>query len=270
MPGDCVLILKGKNMRALSMWAGVLSCAALLVACAREKHKVFDNPADPQSTAYVGHEVRDPNDPINVPWVEITKGPTTIKINVMRTYAATAIDPNPRGLQAGWIVRYDWDFGDGTKLPDASPREEHTFTTAGAYLVRVTVADDDGNTRSDSVQVTVTNLPPIAHPFLIYVTYPMAGPGINIMVNTPVEFRGTGSDPDGCVVKYEWDFDGDGAYDWSSPSTGETTYTYADTGAYTAELRVTDDDGNTGTAQVQVHVWVREYSHSLPPRVIRP
>ena len=239
------------------MWAGVLSCAALLVACAREKHKVFDNPADPQSTAYVGHEVRDPNDPINVPWVEITKGPTTIKINVMRTYAATAIDPNPRGLQAGWIVRYDWDFGDGTKLPDASAREEHTFTTAGAYLVRVTVADDDGNTRSDSVQVTVTNLPPIAN----------CGVVTGMVYIGTRYFHGTGSDPDGCVVEYEWDFDGDGAYDWSSPSTGETTYTYADTGTYTAELRVTDDDGNTGTAQVQVRV--RQYP-VFPPEVIRP
>jgi len=176
------------------------------------------------------------------------------------TYAATAIDPNPKGLQAGQIVRYDWDFGDGTKLPDASPREEHTFTTAGAYLVRVTVTDDDGNTRSDSVQVTVTNLPPIAHLLVIsgsisIVVYPISASGINAVVNVAVEFRGTGSDPDGCVVKYEWDFDGDGAYDWSSPSTGQTTHTYAVEGIYTATLCVTDDDGNTGIAQIQVWVW---------------
>jgi len=227
------------------VWAGVLSCAALLVACARETDKVFDNPADPQSTAYVGHEVRDPKDPINVPSVEITDAPTTIKINVAYTYVATASDPNPKGLHVGQIVRYDWDFGDGTKKEDASATEQHTYTTAGTYTVTVTVTDDDGNTKTSTRQVTVTRG-----------KYPVAYSGgpYTVKINVALTFNGTSNDSDGVVRNYEWDFDGDGTYDWSSTTTGQTSHTYATANTYTARLRVMDDDNNAATDSAQVTV----------------
>ena len=47
------------------------------------------------------------------------------------------------------------------------------------------------------------------------------------------------------IVKYEWDFNGDGIYDWSSQTTGETTYKYNEKGVYEAKLQVTDNDGIT-------------------------
>ena len=62
-----------------------------------------------------------------------------------------------------------------------------------------------------------------------------------------VAFIATGSDDDGSVVKYEWDFNGDGAYEYSSSNDGDTSYTYNLEGTYTAVLRATDDDGFTST-----------------------
>jgi PKD repeat protein len=57
------------------------------------------------------------------------------------------------------------------------------------------------------------------------------------------------SDPDGEITSYEWDF-GDG-----TTGTGETaTHTYTSAGTYTAELRVTDDDGRTDTTTRTVTV----------------
>ena len=47
------------------------------------------------------------------------------------------------------------------------------------------------------------------------------------------------------ITKYEWDFNGDGVYDWSSSTTGETTYKYNEKGVYEAKLQVTDNDGIT-------------------------
>ncbi len=61
--------------------------------------------------------------------------------------------------------------------------------------------------------------------------------------NDPVSFQGVGHDPDGTIVLFEWDFDGDGVYDWKSNKTGITTYEYNNPGLYHASLKVTDNDG---------------------------
>jgi 6-phosphogluconolactonase (cycloisomerase 2 family) len=41
-------------------------------------------------------------------------------------------------------ARFDWDFGDGTTLPDGGPTPTHTYATAGVYEVRLTVTDAQG------------------------------------------------------------------------------------------------------------------------------
>lgn len=40
--------------------------------------------------------------------------------------------------------RYDWDFGDGTKLADGGPTPSHVYATAGVYPVTLTVFDGSG------------------------------------------------------------------------------------------------------------------------------
>ena len=56
-----------------------------------------------------------------------------------------------------------------------------------------------------------------------------------------VTFSGVGTDT-GSIFKYEWDFDGNGTYDWSSTVTGNTTYTYSTPGTYNPVFRIIDDD----------------------------
>jgi len=68
----------------------------------------------------------------------------------------------------------------------------------------------------------------------------------------PVYFTGTGSDSDGQIVLYEWDFNGDGRTDFSAPDTGSAQYIYGRAGTYTARLRVTDDSGNQTVAETKV------------------
>ena len=70
-----------------------------------------------------------------------------------------------------------------------------------------------------------------------------------------VNFNADGSsDPDGFIVLYEWDFDGDGTFDFSKASSGSTSYMYPIVGSYDAVLRVTDDDRHTDTCMVSVTV----------------
>jgi PKD repeat protein len=67
-----------------------------------------------------------------------------------------------------------------------------------------------------------------------------------------VNFNGTGStDPDGDLLSYAWDLNGDGANDSTA---AQPTYTYTASGSYTATLRVTDPGGLSGTATVTINV----------------
>ncbi len=58
-----------------------------------------------------------------------------------------------------------------------------------------------------------------------------------------VNFTASASDPDGYIVIYEWDFDGDGNYDLNTGSVTASYFTYANAGNYNARVRVTDNGG---------------------------
>jgi DNA/RNA endonuclease G (NUC1) len=77
-----------------------------------------------------------------------------------------------------------------------------------------------------------------------------AGPTAAIAEGGTASFSAAGSvDPNGSIVSYAWDF-GDG----STGSGVTASHVYAQDGAYTVRLTVTDDDGLTGTATVRVTV----------------
>ena len=59
----------------------------------------------------------------------------------------------------GNIVRYDWDFGDGTMVQDAGPNPTHVYSTADLYNVSLTVIDNDGLTDSDG---TTADIQPVS------------------------------------------------------------------------------------------------------------
>jgi DNA-binding beta-propeller fold protein YncE len=52
--------------------------------------------------------------------------------------ASGAADPD------GTIVRYDWDFGDGTQLLDGGPSPQHRYDRPGTYTVTLVVTDNEG------------------------------------------------------------------------------------------------------------------------------
>ncbi len=80
-----------------------------------------------------------------------------------------------------------------------------------------------------------------------------AGSAINGKEERVIHFAGSGSDSDGSIVRYEWDFDGDGFSDYVG-TTGSVDYIYEYTGNFTARLRVFDDKNARGEDTVQVNV----------------
>jgi PKD repeat protein len=61
------------------------------------------------------------------------------------------------------------------------------------------------------------------------------------------------ADPDGSIVKYEWDLDGNGTYE-TTTTTPTTTKTYSTAGTVVVGLRVTDNGGATGTTTRSVSI----------------
>ena len=72
--------------------------------------------------------------------------------------------------------------------------------------------------------------------------------------SSPITFYASDSyDPDGSIVLYEWDLDGDGVFDFSSASP-TVAFTWGDDYTGIVVLRVTDDEGLTSIDEASVIV----------------
>jgi PKD repeat protein len=101
-----------------------------------------------------------------------------------------------------------------------------------------------GNNWATYIEFEVLLEPPVA-----FFTY---SPEVQVEYEN-VEFDASGSsDPDGTIVLYEWDYQGDGTYDYSSLS--PTSLWDFPAGDYTVVLRVTDNHGLTDTYSDLVHI----------------
>lgn len=148
----------------------------------------------------------------------------------------------------GFIDTYNWDFGDGST--STKEKEFHTYYDPGNYNVTLTITDNKGAEGKDEITIKVNTLiepnePPTADASIEPTT---------AKVNEELNFNGSGEDSDGWISKYEWDFDGNGIFDWQSDNTGLTRFSYNTSGTYIAEFRVTDNDNDMATASVFVEI----------------
>lgn len=147
-------------------------------------------------------------------------------------------------------LTYAWDFdGDGIYEPDTDLLAvSHQYDVPGLYGVKFRVTDTDGAWDVDTVPIMVTGLDPNNVAPFASVSVDQDRP----LTGQLVSFSAAQSnDPDGHLVNFEWDFNGDGSWDASGPSYF-TSYSYVTPFAYNARLRVTDDQGGQATAAVQV------------------
>ena len=87
-----------------------------------------------------------------------------------------------------------------------------------------------------------------------------AGRDVSGTLGNPVHLDGRGFDPQGQNLLYEWDFDGDGQFDYSG-ATGTVDQVYPASGAFTATLRVRNDAGLHANSSVRVTIGPK----NLPP-----
>ncbi|HEY4706378.1 MAG TPA: CFI-box-CTERM domain-containing protein [Thermodesulfobacteriota bacterium] len=161
-------------------------------------------------------------------------------------FAADVGDPD------GSIVKYEWDFdGDGVydKETGASSTVAHTYESVGTYQAKIRATDNGGAAVvSEPVVISVesaVNKPPVVVSILGTVT--QSGNSVSIT------FDVAASDPNGVIVKFEWDFDGNGTVDATTTS-APALYTYSTSGTYSPVVTVTDDQGGTATSSTTVDV----------------
>lgn len=144
----------------------------------------------------------------------------------------------------GGVEKYLFIFGDGTDSGWTTiPSARHTYVRSGRYEASLRVMDNEGTTSitASKIQIVMGDIDPSNKP-------PIANAGFDVMSkeNKTISFYGTGEDTDGKIIYYQWDFDGDGAYDWNSTTTGNAVYTYPRSGVYRATFRAIDDTGKEG------------------------
>ncbi len=147
---------------------------------------------------------------------------------------------DPDGVVESWA----WSLGNGRRASGAQTTA--MYESPGTYTVGLTVVDDAGISRTLTQQIAISDLPPEA---MIAVSHAERPTG------STFSFDAQGSvDPcHGSIVLYEWDLDGDGAYETSGASP-TASRTFDDNGRGTASVRVTDCAGNMSTSSVSFTV----------------
>jgi hypothetical protein len=178
---------------------------------------------------------------VNVVPVADIGGPYSVQ-----RYSSIALDASASSDVPADPLSFAWDLDNDGQYDDGfGATIPFVGTAPGAYPVSVQVSDDDGGVSVDSATVIVTevNVPPVAD---------IGGPYVSSEGGS-VTLNASGShDPDGTIVLYEWDLDGDGQYD---DAVGETSpLSTPSDGTLPIGLRVTDDDGDVDTAQAAVTV----------------
>jgi PKD repeat protein len=176
--------------------------------------------------------------PAGTPTAAFTVSPTPVTAGVPSTFDATSSTP---GTGSAAITSYSWNFGDGSQATGRSI--PHTFSAQASFVVTLTVVNDRGVAASTSQTVVVAAGGSGSSPTAAF-TFSPASPGVKdtVFFNATVSAAGPGH----TLVSYVWTF-GDG----SGGSGVTVSHAYLAAGAYSVQLKVTDEIGQSNTSSGQ-------------------
>jgi PKD repeat protein len=197
-----------------------------------------------------------------MPVVHVSPG-TTVEVGQVVTFDSNRLSGQPEDYVSS-DTKVSWDLnGDGKFELDGQRVVQTSFAAPGTYqvtfhavnLVYESFWTDDAFPAHGYDEKVITVVAPNGGPTGNQAPTASFDPSPNPgYTERNITFDASGSnDPDGQVVKYEWDWTADGAYDESGTSP-TATHKYDFAGAYTVRLRVTDDKGATGTTERTVQV----------------
>jgi PKD repeat protein len=225
-----------------------IAVALLLAGCTGSGPMLLgpDNPDPILSTSKAGGKQ---SKPVSVPGATPLEGSAPCLVHF---YDDGSYDPD------GEIVKWEWNFSGDDESPigghgwedftDTQGDTWHTYSNNGTKIAHLRVTDNHGNKDVAMIKIKLRsdlNAAPVAE----LEADPMLG-----MAPLLVNFDASASyDPDGTVVSYAWDFDGDGSNEevGSSP---QTSYSFNVAGTFIVSVEVTDNDGAKSSAGVAIEV----------------
>jgi PKD repeat protein len=173
----------------------------------------------------------------NVPPTASVGDDRTVDVDEQVTFDASGTtDPGDDELQ------YQWDVDDDGEYETDGVRPTHTYRSEGTHEVTMRVTDGDGGADTDTLSVTVQNVPPTAD----------AGENLTVVTGEPtLDASGSSPGDSSDTMTYEWDVDGDDEFETTGREPG---YIYDETGTYNVTLRASDGDGGVDTDETTVTV----------------
>ena len=144
--------------------------------------------------------------------------------------------------EGGLITSYIWTFIDDTLQTLSGVNSTYIFEIPGIYNVTLTISDEQGNSATDIVTITVVDA-----------TWPAANAGLDQIVDedTLVNFDGSASLDNVGITSYIWTFT-DGTLQTIFGI--NSNYTFETPGVYTVTLNVSDAEGHHTTDTVAITV----------------
>jgi hypothetical protein len=159
------------------------------------------------------------------------------------------IDFLDSGPWNSWYLDRGHPYARGTYFSSS-----HSFNSTGTYDVKVTATYDDASTDEATGVVKV-----VADTVTASITKTLPGGGAadtsNELTDRTVYLSaGSSTSLSGVLSKYEWDLDGDGAYEVDGGTTSTRSTSFATSGSKTVGVRVTSRGGSTSTATKSIDV----------------
>ena len=150
---------------------------------------------------------------------------------------------NFTGDPKDWVVRTT-PLDSVISPKDWLMRFRHAYGKVGKYSASLCVTSADGRESCKQIPIEIFNALPECQ----------LGADLHATLVKPMDIEGAGIDPDGKIVKWEWDLNNDGKFDLVSATDGKFKYTFSKLGIFPLVLRITTADGvqATGTRKVEV------------------
>ena len=176
------------------------------------------------------------------PTVVLTVSPNPPIVNQSATFVATAVAAVNHS-----IVRYEWNFGDGSATSTGMSSTTHTYGALGTFTATVRAVDDVGQAGAASASLVVGS--GIVATF--YFTPTVVHGGLVIAFNAANSTPSNGAS----ISQYQWDW-GDGT-PIESTSTASINHTFpAVANTYVVRLVITDSQNRIAVTQQNVPVVV--------------
>jgi PKD repeat protein len=180
------------------------------------------------------------------PSVHAEAGPSNGEVPLLVNFTATVTDNEG-------VSQFEWDCdGDGVYEYNSpsSGNTTHTYTDPGQYAATLRVTDRLGEMATYTLPTTTVNASVPGSPTVTATTSHSSG-----TVPLAITLGATASDPQNkSFILWEWDFDGDGVYDYNNSQSGTISHIYDAAGTFYPSVKVTTEDNRSSVDSVEVKV----------------